>query len=410
MNVYQFIAKRISESKAQQKSGFSFSLLVSQIAVVSVAVTIVVILLSFSVLFGFKNAIRNKMFSFSGHIRVVKTSNNQSFEEPPVPLESEIRKNYRKIPYIAHLQVYAQKPGVVKIKENVQGVVLKGVDEGFRYSDFAENMKEGRWLQFKKDAEAGEAIISQTIADKLQLRLQDSVIVVFVQEPPRFRRLKIVGIYESGVGIFDEKFILTDLKTIQKINNWGDSLVSGYEIFLKDFSKINEYSWKLEEYLPYQLRPQPVTAKHHDTFDWLELLDNNVVIILIIILAVASFNIISVLLIMMMERTPMVGILKAMGASDRQIRNIFLLKGIRIMLKGFAWGNVIAFILYALQYYFRLIPLDTQNYYVSYVPVEWNWWICLLVNMGVFGLIAFVMWLPIHFVVRIAPVKAIRFV
>ncbi|MFN3317051.1 MAG: ABC transporter permease, partial [Raineya sp.] len=338
--------KRISETNSQKKAGFSFSLLVSRIAVVSVAITLVVVLLSFSVLFGFKNAIKNKMFSFSGHIRIVKTSNNQSFEEPAVPLKTEIRKNYKKIPYIEHLQVYAQKPGVVKIKDNVQGVVLKGIDEGFRYSDFADNMKEGRWIQFQKDAEAVEAILIQTIANKLQLKIQDSVIVVFVQEPPRFRRLKIVGIYESGVGIFDEKFILTDLKTIQKVNNWGDSLVSGYEIFLKDFDKINEYAWKLEEHLPYQLRPQPVTAKHHDTFDWLELLDNNVVIILIIILAVASFNIISVLLIMMMERTPMVGMLKAMGAEDGQIRKIFLLKGIRIMLKGFFWGNLLAFGLY----------------------------------------------------------------
>ena len=410
MNIYQFIAKRISETKSQKKSGFSFSLLVSRIAVVSVVITLVVVLLSFAVLFGFKNAIKNKMFSFSGHIRIVKTSNNQSFEEPAVPIETEIRKNHKNIPYIDHLQVYAQKPGVVKIKDQVQGVVLKGVGEDFRFKDFAENMKEGRWIELKKDAEAGEAVISQTIADKLQLKLQDSVIVVFVQEPPRFRRLKIVGIYESGVGVFDEKFIMTDIKTIQKVNNWGDSLVSGYEIFLKNFNKINDYAWKLEEYLPYQLRPQPITAKHHDTFDWLELLDNNVVIILVIILIVASFNIISVLLIMMMERIPMVGMLKAMGAEDGQIRKIFLLKGIRIILKGFVWGNLLAFTLYVLQYYFRLIPLDTQNYYVSYVPVEWDWWVCLFVNLGVFALIALVMWLPIHFVVRISPVKAIRFV
>lgn len=410
MNVYQFIAKRISKAETQKQAGFSFSLLVSRIAVMSVAITLVVVLLSFAVLFGFKNAIKNKMFSFSGHIRIVKTSNNQSLEEPAVPLETEIRKRYKQIDYIDHLQVYAQKPGVVKIKDNVQGVVLKGVGKDFRFSNFADNMKEGRWIRFKADAEAGEAVISKTIADKLRLRLQDSVIVIFVQEPPRFRKLKIVGMYESGIGIFDEKFIITDLKTIQKVNNWGDSLVSGYEIFLKDFDKINEYAWKLEEHLPYQLRPQPVTAKHHDTFDWLELLDNNVVIILFIILAVASFNIISVLLIMMMERTPMIGVLKAMGAADGQIRNIFLFKAMRIMLRGFVWGNLLAFALYALQHYFRLIPLDTENYYVSFVPVEWNWWVCLLVNVGVFLLIALIIWLPIHFVVRISPVKAIRFV
>jgi lipoprotein-releasing system permease protein len=410
LNIYQFIAKRISETKTQKKSGFSFSLLVSRIAVVSVAVTLLVALLSFAVLLGFKNAIKSKMFSFSGHIRIIKTSNNQSFEEPAIPIETEIRKNYRKIPYIEHLQLYVQKPGVVKIKDQVQGVVLKGVGRDFRFKDFADNMKAGRWIEFKKDTEAGEAVISQTIADKLQLTLQDSVIVIFVQEPPRFRRLRIVGIYESGVGVFDEKFIITDIKTLQKVNNWGDSLVSGYEIFLKNPDKINEYAWQLEEHLPYQLRPQPITAKHHDTFDWLELLDNNVVIVLVIILAVASFNIISVLLIMMMERTNMIGMLKAMGASDSQIRNIFLLKGIRIMLKGFVWGNLLAFGLYALEYYFRLIPLDTQNYYVSYVPVEWDWWVCLFVNVGVFALIVLIMWLPIHFVVRISPVKAIRFV
>lgn len=407
---YRFIAQRIASPQMQKNVGLGFSVLVSKMAVVSVAITIVVILLSFAVLLGFKNAIKSKIFSFTGHIRIVKTSNNQSFEEPAVPIQTEIYQKRKNVPFIEHLQVYAQKPGVIKVKENVQGVVLKGVGEDYRKEDFLENLQEGRWLNFKNGTESKETLISRSIARKLNLKLGDSLIVIFVQEPPRFRKLAVVGIYETGVGIFDEKFLITDLKTIQKVNNWGDSLVSGYEIFLKDFDKLIENSRELENLLPYDLSQQPVTAKHFDTFEWLELLDNNVVIILVIILAVTAFNIISVLLIMMMERTNMIGILKALGAENKQIERIFFLHALHIVVKGFLWGNLLAYLLYLIEHYGKLIPLDTQNYLVSYVPVQWDWLIWILANLGTFLLISLVMWLPIRFVVKIPPVKAIRFV
>jgi lipoprotein-releasing system permease protein len=406
LNIYRFIAQKISQASRQ----YSFSSLVSRIAVISVAITILVVLLSFSVLSGFKSAIKSKIFSFVGHIRVVKTSNNQSFEEPPVSVNNKLFAQYKNIPYISHLQSYIQKPGVVKIKDNVQGVVLKGIGTDYRYEDFAENLKEGRWLSLKKDKEANEVVVSKLIANKLNLKIADSVIVIFVQEPPRFRKLAVVGIYDSGVGMFDEKFLITDIKTLQRVNNWGDSLVSGYEIFLKDFEKINENSKQLEEYLPYDLSQQPITAKHYDTFEWLAILDNNVVIILVVILVVAAFNIISVLLIMLMERTQMIGMLKAMGADNQQIRKIFLFQGLRIVLKGFGWGNALAFGAYLLQYYTHLIPLDAHNYFVSYVPVSWDWITFLIANLSVLLLISFIMILPITFVVRIPPIKAIRFV
>ncbi len=409
-SLYHLIAQRIANPKIQKSVGLGFSVLVSRMAVISVAITIVVILLSFAVLLGFKNAIKSKIFSFTGHIRIVKTSNNQSLEEPAVPIQTDIYRQRKKIPFIEHLQVYAQKPGVIKVKENVQGVVLKGVGEDYWKDDFVENLQEGRWLNFKKDTESKETLISRTIAQKLNLKLGDSLIVIFVQEPPRFRKLAVVGIYETGIGIFDEKFLITDLKTIQKVNNWGDSLVSGYEIFLKNFDKLIENSRQLENLLPYDLSQQPVTAKYFDTFEWLELLDNNVVIILIIILAVTAFNIISVLLIMMMERTNMIGILKALGAENRQIERIFLLHAWHIIARGFLWGNLLAYFLYLLEYHGKFIPLDTQNYLVSYVPVEWNWFVWFLANIGTFLLISLVMWLPIRFVVRIPPIKAIRFV
>jgi len=377
---------------------------------ISVAITILVVLLSFSVLSGFKSAIKSKIFSFVGHIRVVKTSNNQSFEEPAVSVKNKLYSQKASIPYLSHLQSYIQKPGVIKIKDNVQGVVLKGVGLDYRFADFSENLKEGRWLNLKKEEETNEVLISRTIADKLNLKVKDSLIVVFVQEPPRFRKLAVVGIYDSGVGMFDEKFLITDIKTLQKVNNWGDSLVSGYELFLKDFEKINENSKQLEDYLPYDLSQQPITAKHYDTFEWLSILDNNVVIILVVILVVAAFNIISVLLIMLMERTQMIGMLKAMGAENNQIRRIFLFQGLRIVLKGFGWGNLLAFLTYFIQYHFHLIPLDAHNYFVSYVPVSWDWLTWLVANVGVLLLIVVIMVLPITFVVRIPPIKAIRFV
>ncbi|MDX1903086.1 MAG: FtsX-like permease family protein [Thermonemataceae bacterium] len=407
MNVYRFIAQKISR-KSTKKAGFTHILYL--IAITSIAVAISVVLLSFSVLLGFKEAIKSKVFSFSGHIRIVKTSNNQSFEEPPVPTRSQIIAQRSNISYIEHLQYYVQKPSVVKVKDNVQGVLLKGVDKNFRFSDFAANMKAGRWLKFSDKEESKELVISELISKKLNISVGDSLILIFVQKPPRFRKLSVVGIYNSGVAMFDEKVMLTDLRVLQKVNNWGDSLVSGYEIFLKNFDEIAENSKDLEQYIPFDLQQQLITVKHFDTFEWLSLLDNNVVIILIVILLVASFNIISIVLITIMERTQMIGILKALGAKNGQISRIFLWQGMQMLFWGLFWGNLFTICLVLSQYYGRWIPLDAQSYFVSYVPMTWDFSVWIVANLGVASLLVLVMTIPMYFSLRISPVKAIRFV
>ncbi|MDX2306042.1 MAG: FtsX-like permease family protein [Microscillaceae bacterium] len=405
MNTYYFIARRLNNSK-------SFSSIVSTIAIISIALGLATILGAFAILIGFQENIQNKLFSFSGHILVTQRSLNNSYEETPISINTNLYKNYDKISSINHLQAVAQKAGILKTEEEVLGVVFKGVGQDYDWDLFKDNLIEGEFFKLPSKGYSQEIIISKMVADKLRLSLGDSVVMFFVQDPPRLRKLKIKGIYQTGMEEFDEKFILGDINLVRRLNNWADTLAGSYEIYVKDFAQLDSVgAIQVWEAMGYDMGLETITSqgRHLDIFDWLNLLNKNVNIFLVLILIVAGFNMTSILLIMIMERIKMIGILKALGATNWQIRQIFIFKGMFLILKGMGWGNLIGLGFCAVQYYLQIIPLDAENYYMNTVPIEWNWPVILAMNLLVFTIISLILLIPTYIISRIQPVKTIRF-
>lgn len=400
----KFISNRIQKTKNQ-----SFTSTVSKIGIGSITIGLVVMILSYAILLGFKRTIKDKLFSLSSHIQVSKITLNQSFEETPTELNTQFYKNYRKVSEIRHVQGIANKAGMLKSETELSGVVMKGVGKDYDWQTFNENLIEGRKIQFNDTTYSNEVIISKALANKLKLAVNKDVIIYFIQNPPKIRKLKVVGIYETGLEEFDKSFIIGDLALIQKINNWNNHTIGHLEIFVKDFDKLeNVYDTVLEQIDTTQ-QALKVTEMYPQIFDWLQLLDRNIVIVLVLILIVASFNMISVLLVMMMERTPMIGLLKSMGANNYLIRKVFIFNGLDIIIKGLVFGNIIGIGLCAIQYFFKIIPLDPESYYMNYVPIEWNWMNILMLNILTIVMVILVISIPTFIIARMKIVDALKF-
>lgn len=406
MNLYYFIASRLSKNRRG-----SFSAIVTRIAIASISIGLAIMLAAFAILIGFQESIQHKLFSFAGHIQVSKRSLNQSLEKDPLSTKTKLYQNYQESEQITNLNAFALKAGIIKTEEEVAGLVLKGIDANYQQPYFKANMREGSFIKFDTSKRySSDIIISRRVADKLKLQLHDSVLIFFVQRPPRFRRLVIRGIYETGMEGFDEKIALVDLALIQRLNNWESHQVGGYELLVKDFEEIEDEALReVIDLMEANMIPETVTYLYQGIFDWLLLLNKNVAIFLGLILFVACFNMISVLLIMIMERIPMIGTLKALGATNWQVRKIFIYQGLRLILKGIFLGNLIGLGFCALQYYFSIIPLDAENYYVNKVPIAWSWSNIILLNLLIFSLVSLILLLPTLVISRIRPIKAIRF-
>lgn len=400
----KFISNRIQKTKNQ-----SFTRTVSKIGIGSITIGLVVMILSYAILLGFKRTIKDKLFSLSSHIQVSKITLNQSFEETPTELNTDFYKNYRRNAEIRHVQGIANKAGMLKSETELSGVVMKGVGKDYDWKTFNENLVEGRSITFNDTTYSNEVIISKALANKLKLAVDKDVIIYFIQNPPKIRKLKVVGIYETGLEEFDKSFIIGDLALIQKINDWNNHTVGHLEIFVKDFDKLeNVYDLVLEQIDTTQ-QAVKVTEMYPQIFDWLQLLDRNIIIVLVLILIVASFNMISVLLVMMMERTPMIGLLKSMGANNYLIRKVFIFNGLDIIIKGLIFGNIIGIGLCAIQYFFKIIPLDPESYYMNYVPIEWNWMNILMLNILTIVMVVLVISIPTYIISRMKIVDALKF-
>ncbi|WP_027000888.1 ABC transporter permease [Eisenibacter elegans] len=404
MSIYYFIAQR-----AIQNTRASFSSIVARVAIVSVALGLSILLIAFGVLVGFKQAIQEKLFSFSGHLQVTKYTLNQSYEETPISTQTHLYQNYGQHPVLRHLYAYSLKAGIIKTQEEVMGVIIKGLGEDYPRERFRHNMVAGGFLDAPSDSTDRQILISQKIATKLALSIGDTALIFFVQDPPRFRKLVVQGIYETGLEGFDDKFVIGQLPMIQRLNGWPDTLVGGYEIFTGDFEQLNQAAELAYELMEYDMQLSSTPRKFPEIFEWLYLLNTNVRVFLTLILAVASFNMIAILLIMIMERVQMIGTLKALGASNWQIRQIFIYQGMILIVKGLFWGNVIGLGFCVLQYYFKLIPLNTENYYMSTVPIAWDWWNILGVNLLTFLLVSAALLVPTIIITQIEPIRAIKF-
>lgn len=404
MNLSYFIAKRISFKRA---GGFSAT--IHKIAVGSLAIGIAVSLLSFMVLGGFQETVSDKVYGFTGHYQVQRFTMSNAFEEAPFSKKSEFAQEYSQLPFIHKIQSFAHKAALLKGDNEVEGILVKGIDNDFDTLGFKKYIKEGRMLQIPQEGTSNEVVLSKVIANKLLLKVGDKVTLYFVQEPPRFRRVEVVGIFETYLENFDDKIILGELQTIRNINGWAEDQVGGLEVLVDDADKIDSYTSELEDIMDFDLKLIASKDKFLEIFDWLKLLDTNVYVFVSLIGFVAVFNMGAILFILIMERTQMIGLLKAMGATNRQIRRIFFWNGINILLRGLLIGNTIGLGFGIIQDKLKLIPLDPASYYMSYVPIEWNWHLFALINLGITVLTALVLLIPVMVITRVDPIKSIRF-
>ncbi len=404
MNLSYFISKRINKADPE-----TFSATIHKVAIASIGIGLAILIISFLILFGFKSTIREKIVSFGAHLQLTGYGTTNSYESSPISTSSDFFQNIDTISYISHSQVFAYKAGLLSTEDEVYGFIMKGVGKDFNQGQFAKNLIAGNFINFSDSSASNQIVISQKIANVLQLEVGEALQAVFIQENIRRRKLEVVGIYDTGMEDFDEKIILGDISLIQRLNGWDENMVGGFELFVDDFNNLEFYVNQVFEMVGYDYYLQSVKDRYLEIFDWLSLINQNVYIFLVIILFVASFNMISVLLILIMERTQMIGTLKALGATNKQIRNIFINNGLVLVFKGLLWGNLIGIGLCALQFQFQLIPLDPENYYMSYVPIEWDWLTISLLNMLTFAIVAVVLLLPALFISRVSPVRSIRF-
>lgn len=404
MNLAYFISKRINKSQTN-----SFSGTIHKIAVASIAIGLAIMIISFLILGGFQDTIKKKIFSFGGHIQVTKYTFGGGYGENPISLNMDLYTSPEKYGFVDHVQEFSYKPGLLKTEEEVYGVILKGVGKRFDTARFSRNIASGAFISFKDSAYSTDVLLSQKIADALKLGVGDEVIMYFIQDPPRFRKLNVKGIYSTGLEDFDETVIIGDISLVRRLNSWADTLAGGLEIFVNDFDHIGRAEEKLSEMVDYDLYVEKVSDRYIQIFDWLSLLNKNVIIFLTLILFVACFNMVSILLILIMERTQMIGMLKALGARNRQIRKIFMYNGMLMVAKGLLWGNLIGIGFGVLQDTFKVIPLDPVNYYMSFVPIQWNWGIVLGLNLLTFIMVGLVLVIPTMIIARINPIKAIHF-
>ncbi len=365
-------------------------------------------IVSFAILEGFRNEIRAKIFSFGAHLQISKYDTNNSYEGAPISTSTGINTTDA-VAGIDHIQHFARKTAIIKTEDEVLGVVLKGVDENYRLGAMQQNLDSGKLISFNDTASSKDVMLSRRIADKLNLKVGDEARFFFVQNPPRARKLKVSGIFNTGLEEFDEVFVIGDLQLIRELNNWPDTLVGGVEILLKDFNRIDPVANQVFDQMNYDLQLEKITERHAQLFDWLKLLRKNVIIFLVLIIFVATFNMISTVFIMIIERINMIGVLKAIGATDGQIRQIFYFRGLKLTLKGLLWGNLLGIGFCLIQDQFKLIPLDPENYYMSTVPINWNIGMILLLNVLTLLLTMLSILIPAAMVSRIKPVKAIKF-
>ena len=413
LNNEYFIARRLITDKENSRR-ISHSIV--RIAVFGISLGLAVMIVTVSVATAFKQEIRNKVIGFGAEIQLINFDSNPSYETRPVSTHLPFMDELRKTNGIKHIQVFATKPGIIKTANEIQGIVVKGVGPDFDWSFFKQNLKEGNVFSTNDSLTSNNILISVKNAKLLHLKTGDDLIMYFVQDPPRMRKFKIAGLYESGLEEFDKTFAIADIRHIQKLNNWGRDSVSGYEITINDFDKLEDVTYEVKLLSSYKMDESgnmvkviDIRSKYPQIFDWLNLFNMNVTIIIILMLAVAGINMISGLLILILERTNMIGIFKALGATNLNIRKIFLYLSGFLVLRGLLWGNIIGLSICFLQKRFHLLKLDPSAYFLSTVPINFEFFYFFLLNIGTLVCVLLILLLPSYIIARISPEKTIRY-
>jgi len=415
MNFPRFIAQRLIKGR---REGTSFSRPINVIAITGISLGLAVMIIAVATLTGFKKQITNKVVGFGSHIQLLNFDSNISFETTPVTLNDEFVSKVKNTEGVKHIQGFATKAGIIKTEDNIQGVVLKGIGSDFDWSYFKSCIVDGSVFEVSDTAASAstKVIISSKVASMLRLKTGDSFAMHFIQDPPRMRKFTISGIYETSLEEFDKIFVFCDIRNIRRLNGWEDNQVSGLEVFIDDFDKIDLMTYALSDAVGYRLDENQVRVKvvnvvekYPQIFDWLNFQDLNVIVIITLMLLVAGFNMISGLLILILEKTNMIGVLKALGSEDKTIRRVFLYQAAYLIAKGLFWGNVIGIGLATIQLKTGLISLNPSTYYLKTVPINLDALHVLLLNAGTMAIILLMLLIPSQLVSRIMPVKAIKF-
>ena len=405
MNAATFISKRIFSLSKENLSST-----VMRIAVASVALGIAIMLISIAVIVGFKNQIKDKVIGFVAPIHIQALNQNESIEETPFLFDSVLSARLDK-PFITEMHKTADKAGIIKTDEEIQAVVLKGVDQDYNWSYISSYLVSGEVPQYVENERSNDVVISNIIAHKMKLHVGDPVRIWFVdpEMKARGRKFTVVGIYETGLQECDERYLYCDLNQIRRLNGWDNGEIGHLEIWVDNQELIEDYNNQIYYSIPTNLVSYTAMESYPNIFDWLELQDMNVVIIIALMLLVAGITIISMLLIIILERTSTIGLLKAMGASNGLIRRIFLKRSLRILLIGMIIGNILGIGLCLIQLHYNVISLSPESYYLSAVPIELNIWYILALNVGTMILWILMLLLPTMLINNVRPSKSIRF-
>ena len=421
MSVEKFIADRISNSK-QNKDSISKPIV--KIGIIGITLGVSVMLLTVSIVLGFKKEIVSKITGLTTHIVVSSINRNTSNEAEPIVMSEDTLDILRKLPFVKHIQKTAFKNGLLKTDTENEGILLKGVDNNYDFVYLEKHITEGRLPNFGTTETSTEIFISEVLAKRMNLKLNGKVLVYFISQrevydsimdvvmtksEQRSRKFTICGIFKTNFTDFDAKLSLVDLRQIQRISNWDSRMVGNYEIAVKDFDKVEENQEQVEEVLGYDYDINNVKQIYSNIFMWLDKLDINGVIVIVLMVLVATINMITALLILILERTNMVGLVKALGMRSANVRKIFLFISFRLIGRGMLWGNIIGIGLCLLQYYLKIAKLDSETYYVDYVAIDINWYYFLLLNVGTFITCVVMLFLPTLILTKLTPIKTLKF-
>jgi len=416
MNTELYIARHI----LPRKNTTNISKPIVNISIIAIALGLAVMIIAVSIIVGFKSTISEQIFGFSSHIEIVNFDNNSSYETLPIQKDSNLIKNLQNEEIVTGVQVYATKPGLIKVNNTARGIIVKGIDETYNWHFIEKHLIEGSILQFPPDTTTDNVVISKTLANLLGLSISDKFTTSFVpndaNKKVRKRSFIVSGIYETHLNEIDDRFILADIRHIQDLNNWEPNQISGYEVFLQDYKLLDKQKETINDIVGYDISPdsqklqvETLQEKTPQIFDWLSLLDMNAWLIIALMILVAGMNMITGLLVIILEKTTMIGILKSIGAQNANIRKIFLYVGSLLIGKGLFWGNVVGLMLCILQQQFHLITLDPTIYFMSYVPISLSFTYILLLNIGTFILTTAMLIIPSMVITKISPSEAIRF-
>ena len=410
MNLEYFIAKRLITAK-HFKSSISAPII--KIAISAIAIGMIMMIVSVATGIGLQQKIREKVSAFNGHIIISNYDNNQSeVTLVPISKKQDFYPKFTSVPEVSHVQAIASKAGIIRTETAFEGIILKGVGADYQWNNIKEFIISGRLPDYSRGINQ-EVLISQFLANRLNLKVGDNFNTFFIKEnqnqPPNIRRFKITGIFNSGFQEFDATYIIGDIRHIQRINKWQPDQVGAFEVFVNDFDKIKTVGEEVYQQTASTLDTKTIIEKYSYIFEWLKLFDFNIIVILAVMILVATINMVVALLVLILERTQMIGILKALGASNWSVRKIFLYNAFYLIVRGLFWGNLIGISLLLMQRYFGVIQLNPENYYVNQAPVYLNWGYILLLNLLTITVCFMVLLIPSYIITKISPVKAIRF-